>query len=292
LSSTAPLAVSGRLYSYSNGGPWLLAAILESLFKTRYADLLHEKLFAVLNTSREHDDPLAGRGLGHGICPSQGGSLTVSAGCLLQFLHYHLPDRSGLFFDASPERVREEVLPLPGWSMVERGVRLAWKYYGEGWFGHDAILPTLSALVRLHPRDSVGLVMAVPGHAAIALAAKLFKGLLPDSGAIAFPRLLTASELAASDMGLHTGIYGSSTVRVVIERGRDFTLQLRAYRRKSNGDVESVPFAATAMRPGVADTFMARSPVPHSFPFVQFITSAEHSIRHLWNGSRVLPRLA
>jgi CubicO group peptidase (beta-lactamase class C family) len=117
----------GLLYSYGEGGPWLAAAILEACHGQPFRMLLETQLFAPMGVTISPTDTLRAR-----VCPSSGGALAVPLEGLLEFLLAHCP---------SEERLASGgITPLPGWSSQECGIRLGWKHYGSGWFGHNSAL--------------------------------------------------------------------------------------------------------------------------------------------------------
>src|SRR5690606_31927816 len=80
------LAAPGALYSYSNAGAWLLAAMLEALEGQSFAVQLADDLFAPLGIGMRG----ATRKLPHcppgAVCPAMGGGLALTVGDLLAFL--------------------------------------------------------------------------------------------------------------------------------------------------------------------------------------------------------------
>ncbi len=179
-------APPGALYSYSNAGAWLLAAALERRRGRRYAEMLSLELFAPRGLGMHVRLPSLVPGSPGRVCPAMGAALALSTRALLSFLRLiALPDLRR--HAPGPDARSADITPLPGWNPLERGVYGAWKYHGEGWFGHGSAWPGASLMVRVHPRRRVALLIASRDHPAPVLAAKLFARVLPEFRNLAIP---------------------------------------------------------------------------------------------------------
>lgn len=259
------LAEPGAYYSYSNVGAWLLAAVLERVHGRPFESLLHERVLEALRFRDLRSVPCSGPG--NRICAATGGALALSVRDLLTFLEAR----------AAVWRT-ESVTPLPGWSVLEKGVCLGWKYHGEGWFGHQSIAPC-SLMVRIEPRRSIALVVASEHHPAPVVAAKLFAGLLPEFRRLALPRRLSPRQAAVLDLNAYCARYGCAAERWTVSIDDD----VRALRL-------STASFTTRLEPAENDLFFAQVSVPGRLAHVQFVERTASSFRYLWDGRRVLRR--
>ena len=280
LSAVQRLAAPGELYSYANVGAWLIAALLERCSGQRYEVLLRDRLLAPLNIAAQRRAD---------VCPSLGGTLAVSVVDMLEFLRRH-----GL---GSPEQwpgdgqpgVIDEIVPLPGWNALERGVYLGWKYHGGGWFGHNSTWPGASALVRVQPQRGIALVIASRDQPASLVAAKLFGRLLPELVDLRIPQPLSADETRHLDLRRYIGVYRSAARSVSISKFRS-GLRLNAHRLDSGGTRVGRSVDAT-LRAARDNVFFTQPADTESFPYVQFVAPRAHTFQYLWNGRFVLPRV-
>lgn len=258
-------AEPGALYSYSHVGAWLLAAVLERVHGRPFELLLRERVLDALRLRELRSESWVVPG--RRICPSTGGALALSVRDLLTFLEA----RAALWRP-------ESVTPLPGWSALEKGVCLGWKYHGEGWFGHQSIAPC-SLMVRIEPRRSIALVVASEHHPAPVVAAKLFAGLLPEFRRLALPRRLSPRQAAVLDLNAYCARYGCAAERWTVSIDDD----VRALRL-------STASFTTRLEPAENDLFFAQVSVPGRLAHVQFVERTASSFRYLWDGRRVLRR--
>jgi hypothetical protein len=187
-----------------------------------------------------------------------------------------------------PETLDSEVLALPGWSPRECGIRLGWKYYGSGWFGHNSVHPGAPALLRVHPRGRIAFVVACTHHSPTSVATAVLGRDLPEFVSLHMPKLLTAAESASKDVSQYVGVYqkASATIRVT---GKTITsLELRVYRRRGRV-TDTQPFVSVRLRPARDNIFFAQPSDSLLVPFVQFIEPAEGSFNYLWNGTTLWP---
>ena len=288
LGAAGRLSDPGELYSYSNSGAWLLAALLERASGRRYAELLHERLFAP-SAIGWAPGPSAAAVSGTSICAAVGRSLSVSLDGMLAFLRDH-----ALAPDVAPvlERAREgrEIVPLPGWNVLERGVCLGWKYHGAGWFGHASVWPEGSALVRVQPGERVALVVVSTGRPAFAVAACLFGARLPELAALHIPLPLRIDQFERlGPTHAYVGTYRSARWSVTIASAGGGRLELHALRRNADGS-GCGPRLQAPLEPAENGVFFTGPPTIEEFPYVQFVTSRDGGFQHLWNGRYVLRR--
>lgn len=261
----------GEIYSYSNAGAWILAALLEQGYSAKYTDILGKKLFDPLGVRPNmevgrHDLSTPA------VCPAKGGALTISIAHMLRCLE------SVIVQDAYWQGASEPgaTISLPGWHPFERGVYRGWKSYGDGWYGHSAIAEDQrSALVRVHPRLKVAVVIASVFHHANVVAAKLFGKAMPGFSSLKIPRRLSGRALGNADLNDYPGTYTSGTemFRVVLSSGR----QLRLVGPKYEANL------AVAEN----DLCLPKDPEDSAMGFVQFVEKRDGRFCYLWNGQRL-----
>lgn len=277
MTSTPPLCAPGTLYSYDHIGAILLAAILEHVSGRTWYSLLQEELFAPLGMEHRL---LSAQGAASGylrVCPSRGYDLAVRVEGMLAFIEKHA--RETFQEDASMTK-------LPGWHSTETGTRFGWKCYEGGWIGHNSEPPAAAAVVRVHPRERIAIVVETGADSPAPLVVAMFGRLLPELVRIRFPPLLNASACAGLDAGRYVGQFENEVLRIVITRSTDAVLELRAHRRRNN-DVEHSPFVVTPLRPAQDGIFYLLPDSAHLAPFVQFIGDTGREFRFLWNGQSV-----
>jgi hypothetical protein len=274
------LAEPGQWYSYSNAGAWICAAILEHAYGARYVELLHRN--ALLGSHAWTDLDLAA--LSSSCCPANGGRLTLFATDVLEFLRGHFASSEGSPFAAESPAIRDEIIALPGWSPLERGVRLGWKSTGDGWFGHSSVLPGAAAFVRIHPRNEIGLLIASRDHAPTVVAANVFGRALPEFSTLRVPKPLTEDEAARHNLERYVGVYRNAASTISVEMTSTGTLTIRV--DDTREPLHSKRMFETSLHPAHNNVFLSRPP-EKSFPFVQFLLEQSGRSSHLWNGQRI-----
>jgi CubicO group peptidase (beta-lactamase class C family) len=266
------LSRPGDVYSYGNVGAWLTAAVLERLTARPYAALLRDDLLAPLGI---RIDGAAGAN-GSFLCPSTGVGLSLSIRDWLRFLAYAASDGVWL---PEPGGVRSKITALPGWHPLEHGVRLGWKWYGHGWFGHQSAWPGSSALLRISPEREIALALISRDHAATVIAARVFGTALPELFDLRMPAPLASA--GRPDLQRYVGRFSSAALCVEVRlRGGALELHLqdRARGRRQ----------CAALSPAAEQTFFATPPKIESFAYVQFVVV--RGLTYLWNGRLALPR--
>jgi CubicO group peptidase (beta-lactamase class C family) len=281
----------GRLCSYGSAGAWLIGAILERCFNRGYIELLHDELFAAIEVSGSTSDGSVRRGALH-ACPARGEALTLRSSDLLRFIEYQLTGPDEWCFGRTDRRALEQsVVPLAGWSPMETGIRLGWKYYGGGWFGHNSVLPGYPALLRVHPEHQVGFFVASTSYPASSIASALFGKTLPGYLSLRMPVLMSPAEAARQSLNGYAGTYANAATNIQITHYDESRLELRAFARNdSNSNTAPIHFAT--LRPAREEIFLLQPSNQSLIPFVQFIRSTSTGADYLWNGSSVWPRIA
>jgi CubicO group peptidase (beta-lactamase class C family) len=264
------LAPPGAIYSYGSAGAWLVAALLERVGGRPYSDQVREGIFAPLGI-REHGPRSAAP-----ICPATGAALALDPADVLRFVAHAALEDPATWPDEDRAGTLGSVSYFPGWSPLERGVHLGWKYHGRGWFGHQSVWSSASLLVRAQPRRALAFVVASREHSAAVVAARVFGPLAPELFDLRIP-----ARPSVVQAGQHVGAFGSAAWRVAIH-GRDDGLELRVRRRSERG----VRRASLHHRAGGV---LFTRPTIESFPHVEVVTPDSESA-YLWNGRFVLRR--
>lgn len=269
------LARPGEIYSYSNVGAWMMAAVLERLHDEPFAAQLRRDLLEPLGVRvrSASASPLPAQPAG--VCPAMGASLTVSVSEMLAFLKSEALARPDLWPPGLPDT---EISPLPGWNALESGVFRGWKHHGGYWFGHNSVWPNASAMVRVQPQAGIAIVVASTHHAAPVVAAKLFADVLPEYKRLSFPKPLCADAVSRLSPERYRGRYNSAADVLVVENAH------------GPGKLRLVgPGIDSALIPAAEETFYVQ-PASQTFSFVQFLYRDEARARYLWDGRRVYVR--
>ena len=275
--AASPLSTPGRLYSYSNAGAWFAGAALEQRLGRRYSQLLKD------SSLRSSESISVGS-----VCPATGDGLELTLSQWLRFLELHLqqgPSRAGDAFARALSALREDPVSLPGWSPSEQGACLGWKYYGAGWFGHNANLPESSTLLRFNCEHHIALVIDASDNAAFMVLAGLFGTALPEFANLRPPRLLNADECAAASLERYVGTYvqAQSILRVDTTSKRQLLLIIDTPDRRES--------RARLLRAAEGNLFIFEPRDSTDFACVQFVKATEAgTFEYLWNGKQIWRR--
>lgn len=275
LTDSPRLFEAGTLYSYSNTGSWVTAALLEKAYSGRFAELLVSKLLRPAGIDIVCDNPETSF-----FCAATGGDLWLSVPELLQFFHW-LFEQDALRQHAE---LRVTVGP-PGWCL-ERGSCAGWKYYGSGWFGHHMALEQHSLAVRVQFDQRIAVVVAAH-DTSVSVAAmtlvRMFGRVLPEFHHMRIPRALSKSTITP-DMAKCVGTYAdrATAVRVTLDMRAglqaEFFPNVAAFSRNA-------PQVRAGLKPGSDGTYLADSLA------LQFISLGLQGYDYLWNGRSVLRRI-
>jgi len=273
-----PLSSPGTLYSYSDTGARLTGAALERLYGKPCGELL--------GASEVIGSTCAWGAAALPVCPANGGGLELTISQWLSFLDAHL--RAGTPATGPARRMAElraATVPLPGWSAAERAIARGWKYYGGGWFGHNANMGDRSALLRFNPQEATAIVLAASGDGAFFALAGLFGTALPEFANLRPPRLLTAHERNLLRIEQYPGIYTQSRMRIEVTALPANTLSLSIHSH------ESADEPPRRLRPAQDHIFIPEPGGHPELPYVQFVSSpgSDH-FDYLWNGKQLWRR--
>jgi CubicO group peptidase (beta-lactamase class C family) len=262
----ARFASPGAAYSYGHAGAWLAAAILERVHGTLFAALVRRQLLEPLAIDGVWLDTAAAP-----LCAATGAGLALTAEQLARF-GLHALTRGGSL-------AAEPIKALPGWHPLERGVCLAWKYAGAGWFGHQSAWPGASSYLRVQPQRGLALVVVASAQSAALAALRVFGARLPEL----FEMTRRLNDEPVDDV---SGVYEQAARAVTIAATRR-GLQARTWSRNDRGKPHGV--AACALLVPARGMLFARPATEH-LPFVELVARADGA-RWLWNGRCVLRRV-
>jgi CubicO group peptidase (beta-lactamase class C family) len=281
VAEAGPLAAPGDLYSYGQVGSWWAAAILEQHLRMPYTDILRTRLLEPLEIRPEFLSTFPPV-----CCPARGGGLRINAEDLLQFLLWQIGAAS-----SGPPVCKgipgEAVVALPGIGL-ERGAGLGWLYYGEGWFGHTALVPNGSICVRFHSGHKLAFVVATDSPSATLVAARLFAKNLPEFRAIPMPRPYTHWHPEPAELETLAGTYRNGSAMAVLAPQNPLTLELALH----NPTGTAQPARISRLRPCPDQVFLLDPVIPGFGAWVQLIGRRQHGYDYLWNGKELLPRRA
>jgi hypothetical protein len=277
-----PLSAPGRLYSYGSAGAWFAGAVLERLCGRQYSHLLYDcRLWR--SAPRSPALPFGN------ICPATGDELELTVSEWLALLEAHLKTvLKGADEAVTPvlSSLRAAPVPLPGWSPFEQGACLGWKYFGEGWFGHNSNLAGSSALLRFNPDQHIAIVIEASDEAAFIVLAELFGTALAEFSNLKPPRLLNPQECATLQLDRYVGTYVQAHSRLNIVKTSQGTLCLAVRTQDSSAETSQRP-----LRPAAEEVFIPESRDNLDLAFVQFIASDPMSgFGYLWNGKQLWRR--
>lgn len=274
LTANPPISEPGNLQSYGCAGAWLWAAILERKTRLNYAQLLFQHLLDPLKLGSIRLD-------GGAVCPagSPAGAeqpLSMVVDDLLRFLEWHM--QAGEL-----DVMRQNPHPLPGWAAGERGVCQGWKHLGDGWYGHNSVLPNYSSFIRIHPASQIGIVFGGARTQAFATFARLFARALPEFTDLLPPRDKMDGRAHSPALNAYEGLYKTGALQIAVTHTTDDSLTYRATWRTApahSSDLE--PVALRAMNQGV---FFPKRNSALDMPFLQFLHARpDGKFEYLWNG--------
>ena len=279
-----PLSEPGYCYSYSNVGAWIAAAVVERLRGQAFAQCLSQSGLTDIEGSPERLSCGA-------VCPATGDTLELTAAQWLSFLELHL--QAGKASDCSPDpgqslaSLQARLVPLPGWSPAEQAAGIGWKYYGEGWFGHNANLTTSSALLRFNPRGGIAIVLSAGADAAFSALAGLFGAALPELINLKIPRFLNPAERGAVRLERYVGSYAHASQRIEVAAAPKGGLSLQLQAQKGG-----LPASPLRFRPAQQNVFFCESTSMPELAFIQFLPLKRLDLfDYLWNGKQLWRRV-
>lgn len=262
-------AAPGEIYSYSSAGAFILASMLETLEQRPFAVLLRDDLLTPLGIRTADPQETSASGSSTGappaatrVCPATGAGMSLTVAGLMTFVETVAPESAA------------ELTPLPGWHPLERGIRLGWKCYGDGWVGHQSVWPGASLLVAADPASRSALVVASEDHPAAVVAAKVLARERPWL-APSLPK--RSPRVPALEIEAYRGRYASAAERLDVlpdESGLGVRCDGGGYSRLIRAAGELFFLETTGA----------------SRAFVEFLEPRDCRFLRLWDGRHVLRR--
>jgi CubicO group peptidase (beta-lactamase class C family) len=281
------ISPAGRYYSYGHAGAWLGAAVLESIYRQPYAQVLESRLLEPLGIRPRTEAESAAAANLPDLCPALGGRFGLTSEEMLRFLDYHLTSADPAFGGKDVADLLRGAIPLPGWHSTERGVLFGWKYYGHGWFGHNSQIPRAGMLIRINPAQQIGIVVASGRHPPARLARALFRECLPNLITLEMPRLLSERNVPSNEARRFVGEYGNSSMSISVSLTKSSQLELHVRRAKRFGEQGSV---ASMLRRSESNIFFLQTTLPEMTPYIQFLPDNNGVAEVVWNGMQLFPR--
>jgi CubicO group peptidase (beta-lactamase class C family) len=284
LAANGRLSEPGRLYSYSEVGAWIAGAILEQTYRKTYAQVLQDELFDSCDIVMRTISPEDRYGGDGAVCPALGGVLALAAKDVLHFLKLQCTSRRA-------DRMRiDNVRALPGWSSPEGGVCLGWKYYGDGWFGHNSAWRRASSMVRVHPTEQVALVVVSSDNSPQFIATRLLRRIIPELTGLKTPQARGKTARNGCESAQYAHRYGCASTALEVRLAAHGRLYLHAFRCQRGGAQE--PYFCGELKHLDGDIFAVDPPDPAAFSFVEFVDRSDSGFRFIWNGRCIFPRRA
>ena len=292
------VAEPGDLYNYGSAGVYVAAALLEKVHGRRFTEILIDEVLNPLGiTLRRRNGFGGGERASAVICPAWGNRMLLSFDELMALLrHYLALDPRPASRTVGPEvpcaAMFQCVASLPGWSPIEKGAAIGWKYYGVGWFGHNANFPGGTVLIRLHSGQRRAIVVAVKAtnvDAAFPILDGVFGDVLPSLVTLNLPTLLTTEQWQSVDSSRFTGIYAnrSQTVSIESRQGMLHVILQQAPR----GASDAAPCISKRLRPAAESIFFPEPGQLETLPFIQFVRpEGAGQFQYIWNGRHVWRR--
>lgn len=268
----------GTMYSYGHVGCWLAGMILEQVNQARFVDLLISTWSVQTDLGNEIS----------AVCPSTGSELSLTLETWLHFLRHHcqVPSTTLSGSTRSILALQTDQIALPGWNPTERAACLGWKYFGDGWFGHNSNRFSKMALLRFNPSMAIAIVISAPGKAAFFMLGALLGKHLPEFRNLRPPRYLSAEETRQLDPNRYIGDYGHARAVIELRTTADHELSFR-FKSRTSHEVRS----SGKLRAARDHLFVTRPDDIRYFEFLQYVPATRGSLTsYLWDGTQVWPR--
>jgi hypothetical protein len=272
------IARPGEIYSYSSVGAWLWAVLLEQKTGRDFSSLIRQYIAEPCGmTSYER--------LNGFVCSAGLVSHHISVGDLLRFCQLHANSNAP---DRPLSALRAPKIGLPGWTSGERAVCQAWKFFGDGWYGHNALLTAYTALVRIHPESQTSLVICGDSSGVFTRSARLFARILPELARFRPPRHLSQTEANDLNLDPYPGVYRNASLEIGVSRSDDGQLHFKTKNNYRDGGWRHNPGAA--LIPARQHVFFSRDLAVNELSFLQFVQPRAGRFDFAWNGVNVFRR--
>ena len=291
IASIPRIAAPDAMFSSTDLGPLLAAAVMEQLLAMRFDTILQRYLPAGFDIAAmsEASSTLSWKEIPDYICPTTGGKLTVTASDLMRLMRCYF-EAPGAARSIACVRHRTP----PAWTTMGQTVCLGWNGHAGDWFGYNATtLGGGSTLMRFHPQTASAFVIVSKVVPAFAIYHAILKASLPEFAALRPPRSLTAQELHAADLLAYTGRFASGPLTATIEVDAERRLALVIENRHGAPPVLREPMRHH-LRLGLDHSFCSMPLNAKVMPYGRFLRDPQRhdSFEYLWNGRYLWRRSA
>lgn len=291
LAQARPVFAPGAGYTYGNLGYMILGAVLERVYGQPYEALLNARVMRPLGLS-----PVSPAPGFSALCPAGGRPMPVSARDLVCYAEHQNRARRGVVdadLHCDLARLRDLARPLPGWSPLDQGFALGWACGADGWFGQSGRGPGHeTAVLKFNPRTDAAMVLLTRHPQAFAMSHHLLEKVLGVRGVrVDMPRLLSAPEAAALDLGACEGRFENGRM-VLIVRAQNGQLGCAGYERLPGGEADRVRFVGKRrLVPAADDSWLVDPPGMLQPQFLRFLRHGPGTaVTHLWEGGVTFER--
>ena len=294
--SVPALTDSGSIFSFSDVGMLFVGAILERVTRRPFGNLVKEDLLPKLTANRAQRLGATASSYrvaeeDNYVCPTAGADFTISASDLLDLASLYFVNGKNATNDSTRllNSMRDHAVGFAGWTGMGNKVGLGWHCYPGEWWGYNgATVDGGSLLMRMQPEAGVALAIISKKLPAHYLAMSAFSEVLPEAKMIRPPKLLSAAELAATDLTDWEGRYeiGSLALDIRSVRTNDLSLTIK-HRFEDYGPLEA-PISC-GVRIAENRTFYT---VPAELRFLSLgqivdLPMGGRQQRYVWNGRRL-----
>ena len=173
-----------------------------------------------------------------------------------------------------------------GWSALDAGVYLGWAYYGDGWLGHNSILPGAPALMRVNPARDVALLIYSHPVPPLTVLARIMGNRFPELLRVRAP-IRVGPEEQPLDAHALQGDYANGRTRYALRAISPHQLELQAFERDTS---DSSAYATARLSAARENVLIARPPHPRLARFFQLLAPQAGAFQYLWDGEAIFPR--
>jgi CubicO group peptidase (beta-lactamase class C family) len=281
LNGAPRLTKPGEMYSYSDVGPLVAAAVMERLTNQRFDTLLERTLLPKLGI-----DAASARdnGIDH-ICPTLGGVFTTSASDLLQLAKYHLQSKSSAL-----AQMRAAPVSFPGWTTSEQSAAIGWNVFPGGWFGYTAMTPAGGFLLtRLNPEQQTAIAIVSPSIPAM----DILRAMFPDLPELSARPPKPLMSLSGVDVDSFLGRYERGALAADVTKSSTGALRIKLTNRNERNPVIHQPIER-GLQLADNNSFFAMPLERYFVPHGQFIRRSPVSEQcdYLWSGRHLWRRVS
>lgn len=287
MSGIRRLNAPGAMFSGTDIGPLLAAAVVECVVGVPFDKILSEQLQSThdIERMRARNSDIGGAAASLRICPTNGGALTLSTNELLD-LAQRFCDDAGV----AASMLRSEI-EFPSWSTMGVAGCLGWHCFPEGWYGYNAGTDDDGFhLLRFHPASGNAIAVVTRGIPAYRVYAAVFEHIVPE---IAFVRRpMDPPTQRPFDLRCAVGSFEVGPLIATFAFDDKMTLGVTITNRSEQFRVVSAPISRVIRRAG-GNGFYTMPLETKILPYGRFLDQVDESGRfeYLWNGRYLWRRM-